>query len=130
MHQRVANTYRMGRVLLAGDSAHLNNPLGGMGMNSGIHDAWDASHKLVEILRDGGSEKLLDLYDRQRRTVMHRHVQAQTIANKQAMEARDPEQQARHREEMRRILADDGLRREFLLKQSLFTSLADAAAVT
>lgn len=129
VHQRVANTYRVGRVLLAGDAAHLNNPLGGMGMNSGIHDAWDLCHKLVEILREGASDTLLDLYDRQRRTVMHRYVQAQTIANKQAMEARDADEQARQREQMRRILSDDALRRDFLLRQSLFTSLEDAAAV-
>jgi len=129
VHQRVATTYRVGRVLLTGDAAHLNNPLGGMGMNSGIHDAWDACHKLISILREGASDSLLDLYDRQRRTVMHKYVQAQTIANKQAMESRDPEDQARQREQMRRLINNDGERREFLLRQSLFTSLEDAAKV-
>ena len=39
MHQRVAKTFRLGRAFLVGDAAHINNPLGGMGMNGGIHDA-------------------------------------------------------------------------------------------
>jgi 3-(3-hydroxy-phenyl)propionate hydroxylase len=52
VHQRVANSYRQGRVLLRGDAAHLNNPLGGFGMNSGVHDAWSLSEKLQAILQD------------------------------------------------------------------------------
>jgi 3-(3-hydroxy-phenyl)propionate hydroxylase len=129
VHQRVANTYRVGRVLLAGDAAHLNNPLGGMGMNSGLHDAWDAGHKLISVLRDGASDDVLDLYDRQRRTVMHRYVQAQSIANKEIMEQRDPQLQEKQREQMRALFANDAERRDFLLRQSLYTSLADAAAI-
>jgi 2-polyprenyl-6-methoxyphenol hydroxylase-like FAD-dependent oxidoreductase len=39
VHQRVAETFRKGRILLAGDAAHINNPLGGMGLNGGVHDA-------------------------------------------------------------------------------------------
>ena len=90
VHQRVAKAFRVGRVLLAGDSAHLNNPLGGFGMNSGIHDAWNLADKLVEILGHGGdADALLDRYDRQRRTITHGFVQAQTIANKKALESED-----------------------------------------
>src|SRR3546814_5853501 len=53
VHQRVAHDFRKGRVILAGDAAHLNNPLGGFGMNSGIHDAWNITAKLRELLLDG-----------------------------------------------------------------------------
>ncbi|NIM33361.1 MAG: FAD-dependent monooxygenase, partial [Pseudomonas stutzeri] len=52
VHQRVAETYRVGRVALAGDSAHINNPLGGMGMNGGLHDAVNLAEKLTRIIRD------------------------------------------------------------------------------
>ena len=68
VHQRVAATFNVGRVLLAGDAAHLNNPLGGMGMNSGIHDAFNAADKLARIVLDGEeAQPLLDRYTRQRR---------------------------------------------------------------
>jgi len=49
VHQRVAETFNKGRVLLAGDSAHVNNPIGGMGMNGGIHDAMNLTAKLADV---------------------------------------------------------------------------------
>ena len=49
VHQRVAKSFRHGRVLLAGDAAHVNNPLGGMGMNGGIQDAFNLADKFKEI---------------------------------------------------------------------------------
>ena len=51
VHQRVAKKFRQGRVLLAGDSAHVNSPIGGMGLNSGVHDAFNLADKLARILR-------------------------------------------------------------------------------
>ena len=51
VHQRVAKTFRVGRVFLAGDAAHVNNPLGGMGMNGGIHDAMNLTTRLIEVWR-------------------------------------------------------------------------------
>ena len=67
MHQRVASEWRIGRVLLAGDAAHLNNPLGAFGLNSGIHDAVNLADKLGRVWRGEAGEALLDLYVRQRR---------------------------------------------------------------
>ena len=64
VHQRVAKAYRKGHVLLAGDAAHLNNPLGGLGMNSGIHDIWNLTKKLIRIFNGDGDDRLLDLYER------------------------------------------------------------------
>src|SRR5471032_2926685 len=82
VHQRIAPDYRAGRVLLAGDAAHLNNPLGGMGMNSGIHDAFNATGKIARVLHDGHPfEPLLDHYTRQRRMVAVEYVQAASIRN-------------------------------------------------
>ena len=51
VHQRVAASFREGRVFLAGDSAHVNNPLGGLGLNFGIHDAMELSALLGRVLR-------------------------------------------------------------------------------
>src|SRR5262245_51662495 len=58
-HQRVAANFRKGRVLLAGDAAHVNNPIGGMGLNGGIQDAVNLCDKLAAILLEGASERLL-----------------------------------------------------------------------
>jgi 3-(3-hydroxy-phenyl)propionate hydroxylase len=129
VHQRVAKTYREGRVLLAGDAAHLNNPLGGLGMNSGIHDVWNLCAKLIAILREGASEDLLDHYVRQRRTVMQEFVQTQTIRNKEDMEAKDRSLQSRRQAEMETILKSDERRRDYLLTQAMFKSRAREAAI-
>ncbi len=124
VHQRVAKSFRSGRALLIGDAAHLNNPLGGFGMNSGIHDAWNLSEKLIAILKEGAdADPLLDRFDRQRRTITNRFVQTQTIANKTALETIDGtavrEQQLEH------LVNDRDARRSYLLSQSMITSLAD-----
>jgi 3-(3-hydroxy-phenyl)propionate hydroxylase len=130
VHQRVASTYRMQRLLLAGDAAHLNNPLGGFGMNSGIHDAWNLAEKLVAILKNDADDALLDLYDRQRRTVTRNFIQTQSIKNKEMMEQSGEEALRQRRTELRRICSDEKLRREFMLDQALFSSLNDAARIS
>jgi 3-(3-hydroxy-phenyl)propionate hydroxylase len=129
VHQRVAKTYRSGRVLLMGDAAHINNPLGGMGMNGGLHDAFNLGEKLLEVLRRQGSDELLDLYDRQRRTVALEFVQQHTIRNKRLMEERDPELQKRRQGEFMRTAGDPVLAKAFLLRSSMIQSLRDAAAI-
>src|SRR5260370_13769461 len=106
VHQRVAATFRQGRVLLAGDSAHLNSPIGAMGMNSGIHDAVSLATNMLRVLHGEEDEGALDRYVRQRRHVAVKHVQTATIANKQDMEQRDPETRRKHRQQMRRRAED------------------------
>jgi 3-(3-hydroxy-phenyl)propionate hydroxylase len=129
VHQRVAKQFRHGRVLLVGDAAHLNNPLGGFGMNSGIHDAFNACGKLVEIIKGGASSDLLDLYDRQRRKVTFDFTQRQTMENMEAMRAGQGETHAKREAAMRNLLADDKARRAYLLRQAMFDSLDQAAAI-
>jgi 3-(3-hydroxy-phenyl)propionate hydroxylase len=129
VHQRVAATYRRDRVLLVGDAAHVNNPLGGMGMNFGIHDAVSLAEKLVCVL-DGGSEDLLDLYDRQRRHVANAFLQAMTIQNKQALEEKDPVRREQRLNEMRAVVADPQKARAFLLRTAMFEGLRVAAQVS
>jgi 3-(3-hydroxy-phenyl)propionate hydroxylase len=129
VHQRVAKTYRRGRVLLAGDSAHINNPLGGMGMNGGIHDAWSLADKLIRVHHGAEAGPLLDLYDRQRRGICVRFVQEHTINNKKLMESKDPDVQKKRQAEFMRAAADPALSRAFLLKTSMIQSLRDAELI-
>ena len=129
-HQRVAETFRKGRVLLAGDSAHVNNPIGGMGLNGGIQDAANLVEKLSKVLFDDAPEALLDLYSRQRRTVATEFVQEQSIANKKRLEARDEETCRRNLGELREIAADPERARQFLLRTSMIVSQQRVAAMT
>jgi len=128
VHQRVAETFRAGRVLLAGDAAHVNSPIGAMGMNSGIHDAVNLAAKLSSVLRGAGDE-VLDRYVRQRRYVAVAHVQAITIRNKKLMAEADPQTRRRNRDELRRAADDPSLAREFLLRASLISSVREASEI-
>jgi 3-(3-hydroxy-phenyl)propionate hydroxylase len=128
-HQRVAETFRKGRVLLAGDAAHVNNPIGGMGLNGGIQDAVNLAEKLGRIILDSAPDTLLDIYDRQRRTVAVEFVQEQSIENKKRLEARDPDVRKRNLDELRAIAADPARARQFLLRTSMIASQRRAAAL-
>jgi 3-(3-hydroxy-phenyl)propionate hydroxylase len=129
VHQRVAATFNMGRVLLAGDAAHVNNPIGGMGMNGGIHDAMNLAEKLADVWYGRGEPSLLDRYTRQRRKAQTDFVQAQTIQNKKSLEEKDPVIRRKHLDELRRISEDVKLHKQFLYRSSLFDSLRSANAV-
>lgn len=129
VHQRVAKTFRVNRVLLAGDAAHVNNPLGGMGLNSGIHDAINLVDKLAAVLNGASDDSLLDLYDRQRRQTNIEYVQAITIRNKKLLEERDPKVRAERLDEMRQTAADPEKHRAFLLNSSMINSVRRAAQI-
>ena len=123
VHQRVAASFRAGRVLLAGDAAHLNNPLGGFGLNSGIHDAVNLCDKLGRHWRGEGGDGLLDLYSRQRRAATVEQVQAMSIRNKQMMEERDPAVQRAHLQELVAVAADPQRSRAHVLNTSMISGL-------
>jgi 3-(3-hydroxy-phenyl)propionate hydroxylase len=129
VHQRVAATYRRGRALLAGDAAHVNNPLGGMGMNFGIHDAVSLASTITRVL-GGAPDDLLDLYDRQRRHVANAFLQAMTIQNKRVLEEKDPIKRRERLDEMRTIATDPSKTRGFLMRTSMFEGLQAASQVT
>ncbi len=128
VHQKVAKSFRHGRVLLAGDAAHINNPLGGMGMNGGIQDAINLADKLKAIW-DGADDRLLDRYDRQRRTVAVEAVQQQTHRNQQVISERDPAVRQKSLDTMRRTAADKTSAREYMLRSSMISSLRRAAEI-
>jgi 3-(3-hydroxy-phenyl)propionate hydroxylase len=129
-HQRVATRFRKGRVLLAGDAAHVNNPIGGMGLNGGIQDAANLAEKLARVLLEGAPDRLLDLYDLQRRTVATEFVQQQSIENKKRLEAHDPEARRRNLDELRAMSEDPVRARQFLLRTAMIAMQRRAAAIT
>jgi 3-(3-hydroxy-phenyl)propionate hydroxylase len=129
VHQRVAKKFRVGRVVLAGDAAHVNSPIGGMGLNSGVHDAFNLADKLTRILHGEADESELDRYERQRRHVAVKHIQAQTIRNKRLLEEHDPAVRLRNHDELRRQAEDPALARRFLLRTALFESLREAEQI-
>jgi 3-(3-hydroxy-phenyl)propionate hydroxylase len=129
VNQRVAETYRLGRVLLAGDAAHVNNPLGGMGMNGGIHDAVNVAEKLIDVLCGDGDADLLDLYDRQRRPIAVEYVQAQSIRNKKVMEERDPKVRAERQAELRAVAADKDKTIALLRQTSMLNAVEKSATL-
>lgn len=128
VNQRVAETYRAGRVLLAGDSAHVNNPLGGMGMNGGVHDGLNAAEKIIQILHNGASAELLDLYDRQRRPIAVEYVQAQSIRNKKIMEEKDPAIRKQRQDETRAICDDPEKALELMKQVTMLNSIEKSNA--
>ena len=130
VHQRVVNKMRYGRIMLAGDSAHLNNPLGGFGMNGGLHDAWNLAEKLDGIINHNKDKDLLDLYDRQRRTVMNDFIQKQTIRNKKMIEETGDIKYSSEWMRMRNLHENENNRREYMLRQSMTQSLINEAAIT
>lgn len=67
VHHRVADKYRVGRVFLLGDAAHVHSPAGGQGMNTGIGDAINLAWKLAAVLRGKAPDNLLDTYETERR---------------------------------------------------------------
>ncbi len=129
VHQRVAATFNKGRVLLAGDCAHVNNPIGGMGMNGGIHDAINLAEKLADVWFGRTDTSVLDRYTRQRRKAQVDYVQAQTIQNKKSLEEKDSVIRRGHLDELRRMSEDVALHKKYLYRSSLFDSLNSANAV-
>ena len=129
VHQRVVETFHKGRVLVAGDAAHVNNPIGGLGMNGGIHDAVALGDKLSQVI-DGAPAELLGLYSRQRHKAQMDGVQATSIANKKLMEAKDLTVRQEQLDAVRATAEDPVKARAYCLNASLFTSLDQANAVT
>lgn len=128
VHRRVADQFRVGRVILAGDSAHLNSPAGGMGMNSGVHDAHELVARLGDVLR-GGDPALLDLYARRRRAVAIEEVQARSDANHKRHREKDPARREEIWADLQRLVGDRDRMREFLIGSSMIGSLQRAASI-
>jgi 3-(3-hydroxy-phenyl)propionate hydroxylase len=122
VHQRVAGSFRNGRAFIVGDAAHVNNPLGGMGMNGGIHDAMNLTERLSRVWHGEAPHSELDRFERQRRLITKEHVETQSIRNKKDLESADTE----FADRLRHIAADPQRTYDFLLTVSMIASLRRA----
>ncbi|MEM9105201.1 MAG: NAD(P)/FAD-dependent oxidoreductase [Pseudomonadota bacterium] len=128
VHERVADRYVHGRVFLAGDAAHLNNPLGGMGMNGGIHDAMNLTEKLKDVWK-GASADILQRYERQRRKVALETVQAQALRNRKILNETDPASRRDYHDSLRATVDDPKAHKAYVLRSSMIQSLRDLESV-
>jgi 3-(3-hydroxy-phenyl)propionate hydroxylase len=127
VQQRVADRYVAGRLVLAGDAAHLNNPLGGMGLNGGVHDAQHLAETLAAVLAGGDAEPLLARYERHRRKVAMDVVQEQSKRNRRMMAEKDPSARRAFHDELRRTAADPVAHKAYVMRSSMIASLREAA---
>jgi 2-polyprenyl-6-methoxyphenol hydroxylase-like FAD-dependent oxidoreductase len=124
VHQRVAGTFRRGNAFLIGDAAHINSPMGGVGLNSGIHDAMDLTRRLVRVRGDkAGADAEFDTFAECRRRIALEYVQADTERNTQRMRERDEALRRRNQAELRAIAADPARARSWLRRVSLLESV-------
>jgi len=128
VHERVASTYVKNRIAIAGDAAHVNNPLGGMGLNGGIHDAFNLAEKLVEVV-GGAPLETLERYSRQRRKVALDVVQQTALRNRSILNTREPEARRAYHDELRGIVEDSERHRSYVMRTSMIQSLRDAAKI-
>jgi 3-(3-hydroxy-phenyl)propionate hydroxylase len=125
VHERCVDRFRVGRVFLAGDAAHLKPPSGGMGMNGGIHDAMNLSSKLLRVI-NGADPVLLDRYHRQRHTIVSQRIMPQASANRGRMGVAAREDQMELLRRLQEVAADEQRCRELLLRTSMIASLREA----
>jgi 3-(3-hydroxy-phenyl)propionate hydroxylase len=129
IHQRIVPDYRRGRMLLCGDAAHLNSPSGGMGMNGGIHDAFELAAHLEDVWKGQRDISHLDRYTRRRRPIAEREIIAQADRNRARMRERDPARRAMMLAELQAIAADPVKARDYLLRSSMISGLRAASLV-
>lgn len=128
VHERVASTYVNGRILIAGDAAHVNNPLGGMGLNGGIHDAFNLAEKITQVVQ-GAPLETLERYGRQRRKVALDVVQQTTLRNRAILNTREPAARQAYYDDLRRTAEDPEKHREFVMRTSMIQSLRDVEKI-
>ena len=123
VHRKVAATFRKGNVFLIGDAAHVNNPLGGMGMNSGIHDGLMLADVLPKVDSGESPDSDLDLWAENRRAIAKTYVGEETEGNWNALRDNSDERRAAKRAEWEALGRDEVARHKFLMTASMLTSV-------
>ncbi|MFI8193960.1 FAD-dependent oxidoreductase [Streptomyces sp. NPDC085946] len=123
MHQRCASTMRAGRVLLAGDAAHATNPIGGLGLTSGLFDTFVLYDALTAVIKGAADDSVLNRYSEERRRTFLEVASPRASANKRLLyHISDPEQLEAELSKLRALAADEeGQRKNFLFTKQLET---------
>lgn len=123
VHERVAERLRVGRVLLAGDAAHINSPMGGMGLNSGIHDAYDAAVQLLRVIRGERDESCLDAWAERRRAVALEEIQRLTRETTKALAQENRVKAESHQRMMAETAAEPERARQWMLDAAMISNV-------
>jgi 3-(3-hydroxy-phenyl)propionate hydroxylase len=123
VHQRVADRFRVGRAVLVGDAAHVNNPLGGMGMNGGVHDAVLLAGGLAGLLHGTVTDQQLDGYAALRRQLALDFVQRHTHENAVTLSSPDASIRAKALEQMAERAANVDTAYDYLLQASMIKAV-------
>jgi 3-(3-hydroxy-phenyl)propionate hydroxylase len=123
VNQRVADRFRIERIFLAGDAAHLNNPLGGLGLNTGIHDCMNIAKKIGDVWFGRAKDDVFERYHRQRHQLATEFLQSVTIENKKRIEEKDPEVIKQNQQVLRENAEDPVKAKAWLMRSSLLDSV-------
>ena len=129
VNQRVADRFTIGRIFLAGDAAHLNNPLGGLGLNTGIHDSMNITGKIGDVWFGRAKPDVFERYHRQRHLLATEFLQSVTIENKKRIEERDPDVIKANQQQLRENADDPGKAKTWLMRSSLLASVRKEATI-
>lgn len=126
VHQRVADWFWEGRVVLLGDAAHVNSPFGGLGLNSGVHDAVDLGIRLRRtIIEKTRMEDELRAYSNSRRAVALKYVRQISERNTNVVSEKDPVRRLTLQRELAAEANDPVRARQWLMRSSLLAALKD-----
>jgi 4-nitrocatechol/4-nitrophenol 4-monooxygenase len=115
VHERCAASFRAGRVLLAGDAAHVCNPMGGYGLTSGLLDGIALGGALAEVIAGRAGDALLDRYAEERRRVYREVAGPAAAENLRRMSETNPEKRSSDHDRLRRMHENPAFQREALL---------------
>lgn len=128
VHRRLASKWRDRRLFIAGDAAHLNSPKGGMGLNGGIHDAFELAKTLGAALR-GSDDTLLDRYEARRKPIVASEIIGQADDNRARMALLDGNARDQELARLQLIADSEAQARAFLKRSSMIEGLEKAANI-
>jgi 2-polyprenyl-6-methoxyphenol hydroxylase-like FAD-dependent oxidoreductase len=115
VHDRCTERFRVGRVLLAGDAAHLINPIGGLGLTGGLLDAVPLGDALIAVIEGRRRDDVLDAWAHERRRIFLEVTAPTAKENRRRVSERDPEKRRLDAARLQRLTDDPVAAREALL---------------